>query len=116
MVINLKVIIVTVVALILAFVITFNIIGNSSTTLTSAADSITDANNCSEGTDTTGTAQTYNFTDKNCYNTTSVTYTAGQYDLPLNTLFSRGGVVILVFMAMILIALVIIGLTSFKKK
>lgn len=105
--------IVGVVLLIVAIIIIFSFIGGSSAELTSAADSITDANNCSEGTDLV-----YNISDKYCYNSTGTNqiYEAGQYDLPLNTLFSSTGVVLLVLMAAFLIFVVVLVLKFGKKQ
>ena len=117
MAMNIKVVVIALVTLLVAFIVIFSIIGGSSGELRASADSITDANNCSDGTDTTGTTLGYNFTTKYCSNSTgNDLYVAGQYDLPLNALFSRSGVVLLIFMAAILIFLIGIGLHTFKKK
>lgn len=107
-----------IISVIIVVVIIFSFVGTSSSNLITGANSITDANNCSEDTysDSTGVELTYNITDKYCYNSTgSALYVAGQYDLPLNSLFSSSGVLLIMLMASILI--LIIGITiKFGKK
>lgn len=99
--------IVAILTTIIAVVVIFNFIGTASSNLIDSADSITDANNCSEGVDATGTPLVYNYTDKTCGNSTANgLYTAKQYDLPLNTLFSRSGVTLLITMSGLLITLI----------
>ena len=104
---------------IIAIIVIFNLVGSSSTQLTGGGDSITDANNCSEGVDNNDVALVYNITDKYCYNT-SPDETGGkdsiaeQYDLPLNSLFSSNGIVLLILMAAVL--LTIISIAMMKKK
>lgn len=106
--------------LVVIIVVAMSFIGSSSKELTDAADSITDANNCSLGSDASGTFW-YNITDKFCYNSTNVRanatslYEARQFDLPLNSLYSRTGVVLLVMMAALLLVLIGVSLKFFKK-
>jgi len=113
---NTKTLTTSIILLIVAIIVVFNIVGNTSTNLQGGAESITDANNCSGGVDGTGTTLYYNISDKYCYNsTTGREGLAGQYDLPLNTLFSPSGIVLLVFMASILILMFMLSLKGIKK-
>lgn len=108
-------IITAIVIIIVTIVVLFNIIGNTAGDLTDAADSITDANNCSEETDNTGVKLTYNSTDGYCLNSSGgEVYLAGQYDLPLNTLFGSGSIVMLILMAVLF--LVILGTAFYQLK
>ena len=119
MAVNMKGLLVAILLVIIAFIVIFNFVGTSSTELTTAAESITDANNCSESTthDSTGAALTYNQTSKYCINSTgNDVFLAKQYDLPLNSLFGASGVALLVLMASILIFLIVLALKSFKGK
>ena len=108
---------------IIGIVIIFNIVGNSATTIIDSADSITDANNCTEDkvTDTNSVALFYNYSDKYCYNVSPGSdggkqYLAGQYDLPINTLFGRSSVALLVFMGMLLLVIIGVALAIGKIK
>lgn len=105
---------------IILIVLILSVIANLNSSLGDGADSITDANDCSTRSDTNGNALIYNITDKWCYNTTAsagnttgAVILAGQYDLPLNTLFGRTGVTLLIVMAGLFILLISVAL---KKK
>ena len=116
--INTKVILISIVSLVVFIILIFSLIGDTSSDLIDAADSVTDANNCSLGSDTVGTALTYNLTNKFCTNTTgSSLYLAGQYDLPLNSLFSNNGIILLILMAgLFILILVVVMKNSFRGK
>ncbi len=108
---------IAIVLLVVALVVAMTFIGSSSKELTDAADSITEANNCSEGEDNAGIKEYLNVTDGTCHNSTGTIPNArGDYDLPLNSLFSSSGVVLLVLMAALLIFLIALSLGFFKKK
>ena len=112
-----KKIMVGVILLIVFIILIFQLVGNSAPELTDAADSITDANNCSTGSDSTGTPLSYNFTSKGCFNSTGdELYTAGQFDLPLNALFGRSSVLLLVFMVVIFIVALFTVMRGLKDK
>jgi hypothetical protein len=102
-------------------VVILNIIAGTTLSLKNSAESVTDSNNCSESEDGAGNLHFYNISDKYCYNTTAdgggltKQHIAGQYDLPLNSLFSTGGVAFLVLMAGLLITIVIIALKGMRK-
>ena len=105
------------VLVIVLFIVVFSIIGGTAENLTDAGDSITDANNCSLGTDAVGSKLVYNISDKYCHNSSGYQeYVAKQYDLPLNTLFSSSGVVLLILMASLLIVLIILALKFGRKE
>lgn len=103
--------------LIIFVILLFQIVGSSAFDLRNAADSVTDANNCSLGTDAAGETLTYNYTNKFCQNSSGgQAYLAGQYDLPLNSLFGRSSVLLLIFMAVVLIIAVGTVIMGIKKK
>lgn len=109
-------IITTIIIIVVAIVVLFSIIGGTANDLTDAADSITDANNCSEGTDTTGAELTYNISSGYCLNSSGGNqYVAGQYDLPLNGLFDASGVVLLILMAVLFMIILGIAFYGIKK-
>lgn len=117
--IDVKKVVIGVVLLIVAIILIFLIVGNSAGDLIDAADTITEANNCSLGEGNDGVAFTYNATDKSCYNSTpaqAAQYVALQYDLPLNTLFGKSSILMLIFMAVILIISITIVIKGVKKK
>jgi len=120
MALNIKVLLTALIFLIVTIVVVFTFVGNSAGELNTAEESITDANNCSSHTDLgEGTKAIYNTTDDTCYSGNSTgekLYLAGQYDLPLNTLFGTSGVLMLVMMASIMIFIVVISLKSIRKK
>ncbi len=110
-----------IILVIVSIIIIFSFVGDSSTELVNSANSITDANNCSRGVDAAGVTLFYNITDKFCYNTTpdatgGKDSIAGQFDLPLNTLFSSSGVVLLVLMAMLLVFVIVVIIKGLKGK
>lgn len=115
--VDIKKVAVGVLLLIIFIILIFQLVGSSAADLRNAADSVTDANNCSTGTDSTGVPLVYNFTDKTCGNSTvGGIYTAGQIDLPLNTLFGRSSVLLLIFMAVIFIIAIITTIKGIKQK
>jgi hypothetical protein len=115
--VDVKKVAVGVILLVVFVILIFQLVGNSAGDLTSAAESITDANNCSDGTDSTGATFTYNQSSKFCVNSTDdKVYLAGQIDLPLNTLFGSGGILMLIFMAVILIIAVMTVIKGMKDK
>lgn len=115
-------IITAIIMMIVGIIVIFSIIGGMSSSIKEGAESITDANNCSLGKDANSAELEYNITNKYCYNTTgNVTargnvYLAGQYDLPLNSLYGSSGVVILILMAVLLISAVMFGWQVIKRK
>ena len=109
---NKTAIIMMVILTVLGLVISMSIISGTSSDLIDAADSITDANNCSQF-----TGWEYNITGKTCTNTTSgFEQTAGQIDLPLNAFFSSSGITYLVLMAFMFIGLVMFIIVKTKAK
>lgn len=112
---NTQKIMTVVLTMIIAVIIIFQFVGTSSDDIVDAADSITDATNCSDGEGVNGEAMFYNASLDLCVNDTpdvgDENYsirnsTALDYDLPLNSLFSSSGVLILILMAGILIFIV----------
>ena len=117
MAVDVKKVVIGLVLMIVFIILVFLLVGNSAESIIDAADSVTDANNCSLGSDAAGIPLSYNFTDKTCGNSTDGgLYTAGQFDLPLNSLFGRSGVLLLVFMAVILIVSIVVVLKGLKGK
>lgn len=115
--VDIKKVIIGVILVIVLILVYFNIVGSTATDIQGSADSITDANNCSLGTDLDGIKLTYNITDKFCYNSTiAPLYLAGQFNLPLNSLFGRNSVIILSLMAGLFIVIMFIVLKGFKGK
>lgn len=117
--VNIKGAIAGIIAFVVVLVIVFTFISNSTGDLTRATDSVTDANNCSDGTDTEGTTLKYNASNGYCYNTSAGNdtqmYLAEQYDLPLNSLFGSSGMLMMIMMASILLLIIGISL-KFKLK
>lgn len=100
---------------IIAILIIFSFISNASTSMRQSAESISDANNCSDTTDGAGVAYSYNITSGLCQNSSvgaEDLYDTfdGTYDLPLSALFDVGGVAMLLLMAGILIAVIVIAI------
>lgn len=114
-------IIAKIVMVVVAIVLVISVLGGMSEQLKTAGHSISDANNCSEATDTNFAAAgaVYNHTDGYCYNTTAngggKGYLAKQYDLPINTLFGANGAVLFIIMAFMLLFIVFLALKGFKK-
>ena len=109
--------IMTVLTVILGIVVLFLVIGNLAPTIAESGDSITDANNCSEYDDANGNALEYNITDKYCYSgnaTGNKIGLAGQYDLPLNSLFGRSGVILTIVMISLFIGIITLALKRRK--
>lgn len=104
-----------VIMVIITVIIVMNIIGHTAGPLKEGADGITEAHNCSEGEDNTGATLTYNSSNGFCLNSTGdKEYAAGYYDLPMNSLFGKTGVVFLCLMAGLLIGLITLVL-KFRK-
>ncbi len=116
--VDIKKVVVGILLLIVFVILLFSLIGGTAGDLTNAADSVTDANNCSLGaSDSPQGLLTYNITDKFCYNaSTQAVYLAGQFDLPLNSLFSSGGVLMLIFMVAIFLIAIFTVLKGMKDK
>lgn len=101
--------------IVLVFIVLVSSLGSLAPTITDAAESITDANNCSESTDSAGVELTYNLTNGYCYNSTGTNlFLAGQYDLPLNGLFSSSGVMVLILMVGFLVS--VVGYVLYKRR
>ena len=116
--VDMKKVLVGLLLLVIFIILVFQFLGSSATDLRDAADSVTDANNCSLHSQE-GEIGIYNFTDKVCYNGTSggqALYTAKQFDLPLSTLFGRSGVLLLIFMSVMLIMVVVTVMKGIKDK
>ena len=110
-------VIMAIIFLVILIVVVFSFMGGTSEELKSAGDSITDANNCSVSRDSASQALTYNISDGKCYNSTGGSpFTATQFDLPLSSLFGRGGIILLVMMAAILILLIVVLMATIKKR
>lgn len=109
-------IVLSTILVIISIITIFYVIGNMSGNIMGAGESITDANNCTEGTDAVNSEYYYNFSDSYCYNSTGQqVYVAGQYDLPLNGLFSGTGVIVLMLMAVVLLFSIKFSLQALKK-
>lgn len=114
----------TIILTIVAIVLIFNIVGGTSENLKEGAEGVSEANNCSVSSDPNlDTSLWYNSTDQSCYNGTESTTTRNEcssipeyncskvhgaelYSLPLSSLFSPSGVIMLIVMAGILISVV----------
>ena len=108
-----KVWIATIFGIVIVVILLFSIIGGTSSTMIDSARSITDANNCSLGTDNGTYTLQYNYSSKWCegWNDTAKNrinpyYAALQTDLPLNSLFAETGVIFIAFMAALLIGII----------
>ena len=113
-------VIVSAVTVVIAIILIFSIIAGISTTLRQGAESVTEANNCSLSLDGAGTSHWYNITDGFCWNSTGADGTGvpefdGGKSLPLASMFSSGGVLILILMGSFLLLLIGIALKGAKK-
>ncbi len=99
-----KAIMITVISIIVAILLIFNITSESANSLKNASSSITDANNCSISLGNNSEQLVYNESTKFCDNESGTPYyTAGETDLPLASLFASTGILMLILMAAILI-------------
>lgn len=115
--VDFKKVVIGLILLIVFIILIFQLVGSSAGELKASADSITDANNCSTGNDAAGIPLVFNVSDKACSNSTGNSqYTAGQFDLPLNTLFGRNSVLLLVFMAVIFMVAIFTVIKGIKDK
>ena len=119
MAINPKSKIISVVLLIVAIIVVFQIVGNSSTDLSESGDAITQANGCNRFDDAAGTPSVYNVTDGLCHNSSGVADDRignQQTTMPLNNLFAANGIVFLIFMSGVLLMILIVSLKTIKDK
>ena len=106
---NPKNMLVGVLGIVLTVIILFIIVGGMSNTVVDSARSITDANNCSDG------SLLYNQTSKYCMNSTGNNlYLAKQYDLPLSDLFGESGIALIALMAGLLVTIIVLAIRKVK--
>ena len=111
-----KALITGIVLVIVAIIVIFTIVGNTAADIKDASESITDANNCTDGSDAAGTAWFYNSTGVSCANATNGSiYPAGYNRLPLSNLFATNSVIILVFMSAIFLTSLILVIKKFRQ-
>lgn len=104
------------ITIIIAFVVFLKVIGDSVDVLKDSADIASEPNICSRTLGVNGETLHYNYTNKHCDNDTNVSVITTNVlrQLPLNALFSRSGIILLIFFAVLLIYAV--GSLIYEKK
>lgn len=120
--VDIKILLTSIIGIIVLIIVTFSLIGNSAPTLKQAALDISSMNNCSEYTaclyPATGTYHLKTAGDINCSNASNgdAGCAVGYYDLPLRSIFSPTGVILVILMAAVLIFLIVVSLKGVKQK
>lgn len=101
---------------IIALVTIFYVVGSLAPTIQTSSNVIQYPNNCSDGTDNTGTKLAINYTTLYCANSSGADlYLAKLYQLPLVSLFSSSGVLMIILMIGIFVGLLIMVMRMMKK-
>lgn len=98
------------VGIIISVIVIFNLVGGTSNELQDSSRTVSEANNCSEG----PAGDRYDYATGNCTTTAGGMYVPGTYTLPLQSLFSPSGVLLLGLMIGIFVGTIVI-IFRFKK-
>lgn len=105
-----------IIIVIITLVVVFSFVGNTSPTITDAANSVVYPHNCSSGKDAAGKTLTFNLTSLQCENSTGGQFAARIDAMPLVSLFSPSGVLLIILMAAIFIVALVLVIYMVKRK